>query len=155
MDDFTIATLTYLMAYKSQTPSILKKFIHLIKNQFQTSLKTIRTYNGSEFLGQSCQNLFASLGILHEKNCPYTPQQNGSVERFKAQLVAKGYNQVKGIDYHDCLSLVAKAVILVRLFFTIAAAKGWPLHQIDINNASCQWNTEFTKHLHLFGFIQS
>ncbi|KAK4385425.1 Retrovirus-related Pol polyprotein from transposon RE1 [Sesamum angolense] len=35
---------------------------------------------------------------------------DGPVERYKAHLVAKGYNQVKGIDYIENFSSVAKAV---------------------------------------------
>ncbi|KAL0342660.1 UNVERIFIED_CONTAM: Retrovirus-related Pol polyprotein from transposon RE2 [Sesamum calycinum] len=45
---------------------------------------------------------------------------DGSIDRYKARLVAKRYNQVEGIDYVDRFSPIAKAVI-VRIFFAVAS----------------------------------
>ncbi|KAL0317567.1 UNVERIFIED_CONTAM: hypothetical protein Sangu_2171000, partial [Sesamum angustifolium] len=50
-------------------------------------------------------------------------KQDGSIDRYKVRLVAKGYTQIEGVDYYDSFSLVAKTVTM-RLFIAIATAYG-------------------------------
>ena len=45
----------------------------------------------------------------------------GKVEKYKAQLVAKGYSQVEGIDLGEIFFLVAK-LTPIRFMLSVAAA---------------------------------
>ncbi|GAA0150838.1 transmembrane signal receptor [Lithospermum erythrorhizon] len=61
-------------------------------------------------------------------------KHDGSVDKYKARLVVKGFNQIEGMDYFDSFSSVAKTVT-VRIILAYVPANGWALHQLDINNA--------------------
>ena len=56
------------------------------------------------------------------------------VDRLRARLVAKGYSQLPGLDFHDTFSLVIKAST-VCLVLSLAVSSHWPLHQLDVKNA--------------------
>eukprot|EP00873_Tetraselmis_striata_P017931 jgi/Tetstr1/438195/TSEL_026795.t1 len=56
---------------------------------------------------------------------------DGSVSRFKARLVAQGFSQQAGVDYHATFSPVVKFSTL-RTCLAVAAARGMHIHHIDI-----------------------
>ena len=59
---------------------------------------------------------------------------DGSVERYKARLTAKGYSQREGIDYHETFAPVVKYKSL-RVILSLANSLDYELKQLDVVTA--------------------
>jgi hypothetical protein len=58
---------------------------------------------------------------------------DGSIDKYKAGLVAKGYSQTEGIDYAEIFAPVAKLNIIIMLI-ALARKNHWKLHQLDVKS---------------------
>jgi hypothetical protein len=74
-------------------------------------------------------NIVGSKWIFKTKHRP-----DGSIDKHKARLVARGFTQQHGIDYGDTFSLVVKPAT-VLLVLSLAVSRSWSLRQVDVNNA--------------------
>ena len=61
-------------------------------------------------------------------------RSDGSLEHYKARLIAKGFTQEYEIDYEETFAPVAR-ISSVCALLAVAAASKWDLFQIDVNNA--------------------
>ena len=59
---------------------------------------------------------------------------DGSIEKFKARFVARGFSQVEGVDYEDTFTPVARYTS-IRSIISIVAEMGWKIHQMDVKTA--------------------
>jgi hypothetical protein len=58
---------------------------------------------------------------------------DGTVDRYKACLVAKGFKQQYGIDYEETFSPVVKSAT-IRVVLSLVVSCGWNLRQLDVKN---------------------
>lgn len=99
VDDFSRFTWVIFLKAKSETKQSVINFVALLENQFNTSLKCFRSDNGSEF--STLNSFFLSKGIIHQKSCVETPQQNGVVERKHQHIL----NVAQAITFHSNIPL--------------------------------------------------
>ena len=60
----------------------------MVENEYGKKIKTLRSDNGGEFVKNEFEAFLSKHGIQYQKTVPYTPQQNGVVERKNKTLVA-------------------------------------------------------------------
>ena len=60
--------------------------------------------------------------------------EDGSVDKFKARLVAQGYSQIYGVDYDKVFSPVAK-YSAIRILLVLANAYNFEAHQMNVKMA--------------------
>jgi hypothetical protein len=56
---------------------------------------------------------------------------DGTIERYKARLIIKGYSQKEGEDFFDTYSPMARLTI-IRVLLSLAASHGLLVHQMDV-----------------------
>eukprot|EP00253_Pinus_taeda_P002664 PITA_02664 len=58
----------------------------------------------------------------------------GSIEKFKARFVARGFPQVEGVDSEETFTPVARYTLICSIIL-IVVEKGWKIHQMDVKTA--------------------
>ena len=61
-------------------------------------------------------------------------RSDGSIERYKTRLVAKGFTQEYGINYEETFAPIAR-ISSVRALLAVIVASKWEFFQMDVKNA--------------------
>ncbi|CAM8959337.1 unnamed protein product [Rhodiola kirilowii] len=59
---------------------------------------------------------------------------DGTIEKYKARFVIKGYKQKEGLDYFDTFSPVTR-ITSIRMIIAIAALRNLEIYQMDVKTA--------------------
>lgn len=89
IDDFSRKIVIYAIKNKSQVFDCFVKYKNYAENLLDKRIKTLRTDNGSEYCNHKFNQICESNGIVHQKSCVYTPQQNGLSERYNRTIVER------------------------------------------------------------------
>lgn len=87
INDYSRFMMIYLLSQKGELISKLKEFVTLTKNKFRKKIKTTRTDNAREYLGDDFENHLIVNGIEHQLSVPYCSPQNGVTETKNRTVV--------------------------------------------------------------------
>ncbi|KAK1684971.1 hypothetical protein QYE76_045819 [Lolium multiflorum] len=87
VDDYSRYSWVFLLKSKDETHREFITFTKKAQRMYESEIKAIRTDNGTEFKNYTMQEFVDDEGIKHEFSAPYTPQQNGVVERKNRTII--------------------------------------------------------------------
>ncbi|KAG7565310.1 Integrase catalytic core [Arabidopsis suecica] len=87
IDDYSRYMWSLLLKEKSEAFERFKKFKALVEQETGFKIGTLRTDRGGEFTSQEFQSFCDVSGIQRHLTAPYSPQQNGVVERRNRTLL--------------------------------------------------------------------
>ena len=59
---------------------------------------------------------------------------NGSIEKYKARFLARGFSQKEGIDYEETFAPGSRYTS-IRTIMALVSVMKWDLHQMDVKIA--------------------
>ena len=71
---------------------------------------------------------------------------DGTIDKYKARLVVKGYRQKEGLDYFDTYSPVTR-ITSIRMLIALVAVHDFKIHQMDVKTTFLNgefWRKKFT-----------
>ncbi|GJW60347.1 zinc finger, CCHC-type containing protein [Tanacetum coccineum] len=88
VDDYSRYMWVNFLTTKDQAFDTFKEYKKLIENELRTTLKMLRTDRGGEFTSNEFTQYCKENGIARQLTAPYSPQQNGVVERRNRTIMS-------------------------------------------------------------------
>jgi len=98
VDDYSRWMQVYMLKSKDQACEAFVKFKAETENQTGERIKVLRSDRGGEFMSGVFANVCENAGIKRQLTAPYTPQQNGVVERRNRTVVEMARSMLKGMN---------------------------------------------------------
>ncbi|WVZ53904.1 hypothetical protein U9M48_004791 [Paspalum notatum var. saurae] len=98
VDDMSRYMWLRLLSRKDQAPAAIKNFQAAVEVESGRKLKVLRTDRGGEFTSVEFGEYCAKRGVQRQLTAPYSPQQNGVVERRNQSVVGMARSMLKSKD---------------------------------------------------------
>ncbi|WVZ70113.1 hypothetical protein U9M48_018807 [Paspalum notatum var. saurae] len=87
VDDFSRFSWVLFMEFKDEAFGFVRDLVLRLRNESHKAMRAIHSDNGGEFRNSRFENFCRDIGLEHQFSSPYTPPQNGVVERKNRTLV--------------------------------------------------------------------
>nr|GEZ30886.1 ribonuclease H-like domain, reverse transcriptase, RNA-dependent DNA polymerase [Tanacetum cinerariifolium] len=122
LDDYSRYMWVYFLNTKDQAFDTFKEFKKSIENELRTTLKILRTDQGGEFTSNEFTQYCKKNGIAQQVTAPYSPQQNGVVERRNRTIISMT-RSLEDITPYEAIKQKKPNLEKLRIFSCIAYAK--------------------------------
>lgn len=148
IDDHTRYMWTVLLKEKSEAFEKFKVFKTLTEQETQCTIKMFRTDRGGEFTSQEFQAYCDANGIKRHLTAPYSPQQNGVVERRNRTLMEMTRSILKHMHVPKVLwgEAVRHSTYLINRIATRSLKEQTPYEMLRSRKPNVQ-------HLKVFGCV--
>ncbi|GJV03970.1 zinc finger, CCHC-type containing protein [Tanacetum coccineum] len=97
VDDYTRYMWVYFLKLKDEAFETFKEFKLKVENEVGKKLRSFRTDRGGEFTSREFTRYCNENGILRQLTAPYSPQQNGIVERRNRSVMSTTRSMLKAM----------------------------------------------------------
>lgn len=95
VDYFSRVMWVYMLSSKDEAFDAFKRFRVAVEKESEKNIKVLRSDRGGEFVSKQFDDYCKSAGITRHLTAPYSPQQNGVVERRNRTIVAMARSFLK------------------------------------------------------------
>lgn len=114
IDDATRCATIRFLRYKSEAAQTTIDFISGLETQHDCRVKSLRTDNGGEYVGESLSRFLAQKGISHHLTPPYSPESNGVAERLNRSIAEGIRTMLSSIKDNRLWAEAAKTYIYTK-----------------------------------------
>ncbi|GJV25900.1 ribonuclease H-like domain, reverse transcriptase, RNA-dependent DNA polymerase [Tanacetum coccineum] len=135
VDDYSRYMWVYFLSTKDQVFDTFKEYKSTVEKELRTTLRMLRTDRGREFTSNEFTQYCKENGIARQLTAPYSPQQNGIVERRNRTIIVPT-KALEDITPYEAIKNRKPNLENLKVFGCIAYAKVPSQHLTKLDDRS-------------------